>query len=192
MTSAIEKNADPYKSSSFIGISLWMCPIGAAGEAYTKIIQEAAEEYGTFDFKVPHVTLVAALLSDNVVERARELATRMTPYEFESDGISGRDAYFQSVYSKMKLSPEAIRNNAIAQEFFEEECRTNPPYVPHLSLVYGDLDANQKEEFKLKILQNKTTLPSKFMVDAIQVWCTKGEVETWYCIEKIPLTGKKI
>jgi 2'-5' RNA ligase len=181
---------DPYKSSSFIGISLWMCPGGAAGEACTKIIQELAQEYGTFADFIPHITLVAALLIDNAVEQTRKVATMIAPYEFEIEEASDRDAYFQSVFFKMKTSPTVVQNNQIARQVFQERQR-DPPYMPHLSLVYGNLKPQQKERIKRELCEKLKWIPKKMMVDAIQVWSTRGHVEGWYCIETIPLTGTR-
>eukprot|EP00980_Cylindrotheca_fusiformis_P004741 scaffold1008_cov124-Cylindrotheca_fusiformis.AAC.9 len=182
-------NNDPYKSSSFIGISLWMCPTGEANDAYTKIIQETANEYGTYGDFIPHITLVAALLSDNVVERVRELAKHIPPYEFEVDELSSRDAYFQSVYMKMKPTPDVVKANGIARKFFEER-QSDPPYMPHMSLIYGDLTEKQKKAAMPKIAAKVKDIPTrKLHVDSIQVWSTQGQVEDWYVIETVPLTG---
>ena len=100
---------DPYKSSSFIGHSLWMCPSGNASQAYSDIISDMAKELGTFQF-TPHITLVAAMLTgeQDVLERSRQLASQLAPYQFEFQEVSRRDAYFQCVYPKMKLTPEVV------------------------------------------------------------------------------------
>jgi 2'-5' RNA ligase len=187
-TTTVADVKDPYKSSSFIGISLWMCPTGKANDAYTSIIQETAKEYGTYSAFIPHITLVAALLSENVLERVRTLATQIPPYEFEVDELSSRDAYFQSVYMKLKTTPDAVKANDIAKQFFDERQR-DPPYMPHMSLIYGDLTPNQKDVVLPKISEKLKDAPKTLAVDSIQVWSTQGNVEDWYVIETVPLTG---
>ena len=184
---------DPYKSSSFIGHSLWMCPSGNASQAYSDIISDMAKELGTFQF-TPHITLVAAMLTgeQDVLERSRQLASQLAPYQFEFQEVSSRDAYFQCVYAKMKLTPEVVAANALARQVFTER-QSDPPYMPHLSMVYGDLPTTTKEDVVIPKLSSDLSRRSSetqiLPVDSIQVWSTQGDVKEWYLVEKIPLTG---
>lgn len=193
MAAFIGQVVDPYKSSTFVGHSLWMVPSGAAKEAYFSIVSETALELGTFQF-LPHITLVAAMMTgeNDVVERTKELAAELAPYEFEFDNVSQHDAYFQSVFAKFKLTKEVIDANALAREFFPER-KTDPDYMPHLSLVYGDIDRYEKEidiipELQQK-LEDEAPRTNRFMVDTIEVWSTQGHVKDWYLVETIPLQG---
>lgn len=188
--------SDPYKSSRFIGHSLWMVPApdSAAFSAYSEIIAETADSLGTFPF-LPHITLVAAMMKgeEDVLERTRRLAAELAPYEFELDSVGYRDAYFQCVYAHLKRTESVVGANKLAREFFPER-QSDPPYMPHLSLVYGDLTAEQKEkdvipklETALKKRSSETTI---LPMDSIQVWSTQGDVREWYLVDTIPLTGK--
>jgi 2'-5' RNA ligase len=192
MTAA--SDVDPYKSSSFIGHSLWMCPSGYAKEAYSSIISETSFELGgTLQFK-PHITLVAAMMTgaEDVVERTKALAAELAPYQFEFDQISQRDAYFQCAFAKMKRSKGVMAANALAREFFPER-KADPGYMPHLSLVYGDFDLVEKEseiipELRRKLAE-KARYTKSFTVDAIEVWSTQGDAKDWYLVETVPLQG---
>ena len=184
---------DPYKSSSFIGHSLWVCPSGAANEAYSSIIAETSSKLDTFQF-LPHITLVAAIMTgaEDVVERTRVLAKKLAKYKFDYDSLAQRDAYFQCVFAKMKRTKEVVDANNLAREIFPER-QTDPEYTPHLSLVYGDFGIEEKESKIIPgiktMLQKKTALMSSFEVDSIEVWSTQGDVKDWYLVEKIPLQG---
>ena len=186
---------DPYKFSSFIGHSLWMCPSGASGEAYSSIIGETSAKLGTFRF-FPHITLVAAMMTgaDDVVQRTRELAKQLAPYTFEFEELSQRDAYFQCVFAKMKRSKEVVDANNLAREIFPER-RSDPKYTPHLSLIYGDFDLQEKESKLIPdldaLIQEKVAETKSFRVDAIEVWSTQGDVKDWYLVETIPLEGEE-
>jgi len=185
--------ADPYKSSTFIGHSLWMVPSGAAFQAYSEIIHDTASKLGTFQF-IPHITLVAAILTGeaDVLEKSRRLASQLAPYEFEFQSLSSRDAYFQCIYATMTLTPKVLTANALARQIFPER-QSDPPYMPHLSLVYGDLSDTVKNEEIMPVLANKShqrsTETQILPVDSIQVWSTQGDVKEWYMVETIPLTG---
>jgi len=200
-------NVDPYKSSSFIGHSLWMVPSGDSDSnlLYSKLIADTAKELGTFEF-LPHITLVAAIMKgeEDCVKRAKALAAELTPYTFEFDGdISYRDAYFQCVYAQFKRTDAVVHANTIARIHFPER-QSDPEYTPHMSLVYGDFDKETKQtqiipKLKSKIAANErsgdsdshnncmTLLP----VDTIEVWSTQGDVKEWYKVTTIPLTGGK-
>jgi len=186
---------DPYASSSFIGHSLWVCPTGASKDAYSAIIKDASSTLGTFCF-TPHITLVAAIMTDekDVVERTKVLASRLAPYEFEFEQVSQKDRYFQCVFAKMKCTEQVVNANRIARDVFTERL-TDPEYMPHLSLVYGDFPLARKEETIMPKLsqqiQEQAPLTALFKVDSIEVWSTQGDVSKWYLVETVPLTGKK-
>ena len=187
------ENNDPYKSRSFIGHSLWACPTGATKKSYTSIISGASSELETFEFN-PHITLVAAIMTsaEDVVIRAKELAKELAPYSFEFDEISERDAYFQCVYAKMKRTKEVLDANALAKEFFPER-KTDPEYMPHISLVYGNFELAEKQNkiipYLKKQMENDVPNTKSITVDSIEVWSTKGNVEDWFLVETVPLKG---
>ena len=192
---SINMSNDPYKSSSFIGHSLWLCPTGASMQAYQSIVQTASSSLDTFCF-IPHITLVAAMLTSevDVVERTKILATKLKPFEFEFSTLGQRDAYFQCVFAQMKRTPQAVRANEIARDIFPERS-SDPEYMPHLSLVYGDFPLIEKENNIMpllsKAIQEHAPATLKIPVDSIQVWSTQGDVSEWYLVETVPLTGTK-
>lgn len=186
-----EKVVDPYASSSFIGHSLWVCPIGDAKQAYSEIIGNMSQELGTYHF-TPHITLVAAIMTspEDVVQRTNDLAAKLTPYEFQFDSLSHKDRYFQCVFAKMKLTQEVLNANQIAREVFSER-QTDPAYMPHLSLVYGEFTQTTKEAKIIptveKQITQKASSTMSFTVDSIEVWSTQGDVADWYLVATVPL-----
>jgi len=191
---------DPYKSSRFIGHSLWMLPSrnssAATRHVYQEIVGEAASAFNTFEH-VAHITLVSALLTgeQSVLERTRQLASQLAPYQFELEAVKSRDAYFQCVYATMKLTPQVMEANALARTFFPERF-SDPPYMAHLSLVYGDFSQEYKEEIIIPGLEStlfddeeRRDAAQVLQVDEIEVWSTQGDVSEWYFVERIPLTG---
>ena len=188
-----QMNSDPYASSSFIGHSLWVCPTGPSKEAYSDIIKETSADLDTFCF-TPHITLVAAIMTspEDVVERTRTLAAKLAPYTFEFETVSQKDRYFQCVFAKMKRTPEVGEANQVAREVFQRQ--SDPEYMPHLSLVYGDFSSDKKEQQIIPRLsariQEAAPDTTTFTVDSIEVWSTQGEASEWYLVETVPLTGE--
>eukprot|EP00526_Cylindrotheca_closterium_P029318 CAMPEP_0113639032 /NCGR_PEP_ID=MMETSP0017_2-20120614/20464_1 /TAXON_ID=2856 /ORGANISM="Cylindrotheca closterium" /LENGTH=255 /DNA_ID=CAMNT_0000550201 /DNA_START=550 /DNA_END=1317 /DNA_ORIENTATION=- /assembly_acc=CAM_ASM_000147 len=201
-----------YQSSSFRGISLWLCPPTTedknkisdssdctVGDFYQGIINTLAEEQGTFGDFIPHITLVAALelTAEEIVEKVRnEIAPKIPPYAFEAEKVSFKNAYFQSVFVKLHADrPDSMikQANELAKQVFPER-QSDPAYMPHLSVVYGNLPKEEKQEKIVPKLQEKlksAPAGARIPIDSIQVWSTEGPVEEWFCIETIPLTGPR-
>ena len=197
---------DPYKSSSFIGHSLWFVPCGDSKIAYDSLIADASKNLETFRF-IPHITLVAALLEGSetdVCVRTKKLASTLAPFTFEFDQLSHGDAYFKCVYAQMKRTETVVAANALARQFFPERS-SDPEYIPHMSLVYGDFDDKIKQHHIIPTLENSmmedqddgvrnnskgiAAAIASIQVDAIEVWSTEGDVKEWYKVETVPLTG---
>lgn len=182
---------NPYKSSSFIGHSLWLIPNEASRRAYQKIISETASDLGTLDFK-PHITLVAAIMTSeaDVVERTKALAQELSPIQFEFDSMSQKDAYFQCVFAKYQKTQQVMSANALARDYFPER-RSDPEYMPHLSLVYGYFTEDEKIKRLLPDLEQKVKAGKSetltIEVDTIEVWSTQGDVSEWYFVDSIPM-----
>eukprot|EP00977_Amphora_coffeiformis_P006978 scaffold1513_cov100-Amphora_coffeaeformis.AAC.27 len=200
MTATNTATADNlYKSSTFVGHSLWLVPTPEASRvAYETILNETAAALGTLPF-TPHVTLVAAIMTDvtDVVTRAQALSHALTShdYQFQFQAVSHKDAYFQCVFATYVRTPAVLQANALARRYFPEK-QSDPPYLPHLSLIYGNnISAEEKETHWIPTLTQRivdgASDTTTFSVDAIEVWSTQGHVQEWYLVERIPLVGKK-
>lgn len=198
---------DPYKSSSFIGHSLWLVPSGESKQQLQDLIDEVASELGTRSF-LPHVTLVAALMGpiEEILATTKSLASQLDPYDFywwsddddtaiHDHPIGYRDAFFQCVFARLQKSETVMAANTLAKNAFPERL-SDPPYMPHLSLVYGDLDELQKIDTVIpnihqKVRQRQASTTTETLrvlpIDAIEVWSTQGDVSEWYLVERVPL-----
>ena len=102
----------------------------------------------------------------------------------------------------MNLTKEVIEANQVARTYFPER-QSDPDYMPHLSLVYGDFDESTKVNTIIPKLQksiktieedeeeNDSSSISTIHVDSIEIWSTQGDVKDWYKVETIPLIGRK-
>jgi len=176
--------------------------VGGSLEAYDTIIGGMSKELGTFHF-LPHITLIAALLDpiETIVEKTRHLSTLIAPYKFHLQDMGQKDAYFQCVFATMKLTEDVVNANMTARNVFASENKLlDPPYMPHLSLIYGDFSLEEKKNHLIPTLRHQlfpqnegesTSLTSIIPVDAIEIWSTQGDVKDWYLVERVPLVGSK-
>lgn len=174
---------DP-KDSETTGYHFFLEPTGAVQAVLSDAIQQLAVLSGG-PVCTPHVTLLARIEGerDVVLEGAQALALELSPLHITLGDIGMEDAYFRALYlyaAGTNLSQahlKATRRVGISD---------GPPYFPHLSLMYGNLDAATKERFLEQIL-----IPTdlSWTADALHVYRTPGSVETWEHIASFPFTG---
>ncbi|MFN8635275.1 MAG: 2'-5' RNA ligase family protein [Chloroflexota bacterium] len=165
--------------------SLWLVPEGAAAGALQRAIDELARQHGGPTFP-PHLTLFGSLAGeeDDVVERCRRLASRLTRLTVHLDGIDVGETYFQSLFATVRPTPELLAARDAAQQLFPEVPPV--PYRPHVSLVYGHPSA----ETKRAILQTlRGTLPPSFGARTLVVYETGAGLDDWRLALRAPFGG---
>ena len=75
--------------------------------------------------------------------------------------------------------------NKYAQELFS----TNNPYIPHMSVIYGDIDPTTKKEI-LDSIDLLTIQSLAFNVDSIFLCKAFGTCDEWEIIYEIPLKNR--
>jgi hypothetical protein len=75
--------------------------------------------------------------------------------------------------------------NRTARELFY--AKADSEYLPHLSLVYGDLDRFQKAALIRKI---ESPIEDRFEVCTLRLIATGGGPEGWRLVRDFPLTSK--
>lgn len=70
-----------------------------------------------------------------------------------------------------------LRNFGLGREAFGQGPDDGNGYMPHASLVYGDLPMSTRESIGKEA--EPDLLNSDIMLDSIEVWCTQGVVTEW-------------
>jgi len=172
---------DP-QSSSTTGYHLFLEPTGELRDVLRTTIERLAEAYGGPVFP-PHVTLVPAiegLNDEQVLEKARTLASELTPFSIQFGSLSGEPTFFRTYYVCVQNSPELTHAHELAQKVYGMSSEES--YRPHLSLFYGNLD----EERRTKLV-SETVAPHEatFTADRIHVYRTEGPTEAWIKIGEV-------
>jgi 2'-5' RNA ligase len=157
------------------GISLWVMPEGRAGQELAALVGGLAARLGTATF-APHVTLLPGLSGpeSQVLARARDLAAGLTPLSLRFSGIDGRDEHFRCLFLRVSASPAVLEAHRRAARCFGRE--SEPSFDPHLSLVYGTLEAGRKADLKEEL---PPLAPASFEGRRLHVWRTEGRVGEW-------------
>jgi 2'-5' RNA ligase len=157
------------------GVSLWLMPEAAVRERLATLIDRLAAEPGTAGF-APHVTLLPGLPGPEaeVLDRARVLAPELPALSLPFSGIDGTSAHFRCLFLRVATSPALREAHARAAQHFGREPEAS--FDPHLSLVYGTLDAARKDDLKREL---QPLAPPSFEARRLHVWRTEGPVREW-------------
>jgi 2'-5' RNA ligase len=124
--------------------ALWLRPSGPALDRLQELIRRLTARF-SMPWPRPHVSLLSGieLSSGNVEERLTALAQRMRPMQVKLGKLEGRNEHFRCFYAAVEPSAELMSAHQAACEIFE--IVPTDPFEPHLSLLYGQLDAPTKE-----------------------------------------------
>lgn len=155
--------------------ALWLRPFGDAAFELKQRIKKLSEHFGTPLFE-PHITLLSGLRrgETELTQLTDTLAGSLTPFEIELTNAGYRDDYYQSLFIHVKKTPAFIKAQETAEKLFG--CETGEAYRPHVSLMYGDVAAEEKR----KVLNTMgRTFSITFPVHSLLLIETEGEVADW-------------
>jgi hypothetical protein len=133
------------------------------------------------------------LSKSRVLSVTSQLASSLKPFSIVLDRVSSGSIFHQCVYVLCNETTELMETGAAARRAFEMD---SIRYMPHLSLVYSDIDPAKRlelmeeEQHRLFGDGSEKLEETAFVVDAIQVWYTPGEdksLESWHCVAEFPL-----
>jgi 2'-5' RNA ligase len=174
-------------TSEIVRASLWLKPAGDALERIQKLARSLHKEGGG-PLVPPHVTLLtgAETTRANAELKLKHLATRLRPFRLKLGKIESREEYFRAFYAVVEANGDLAAAQREAYDVFE--MNPPPPYEPHLSLLYGKLDAAMKRKLadeaggKLDIAFEVHTL---YLVNSTQ----SVPVSDWHTLAEHELTG---
>lgn len=158
--------------------SLWLMPEGQTALRLQKLIARLSHEYSTPRFE-PHVTLIGEcdMSETAVLAKTKELASKIQPFDIRLNRIEYLDRYFQCVFIKAEKTHHLMKTRACAWALFGK--KKDEKYMPHLSLIYGNLPPQVKQSI---VQAAGDTLELQFRVEKICLYHTAGSPEQWYCV----------
>jgi 2'-5' RNA ligase len=158
------------------GCSLWLMPTDKAYDKFSDLIKRLTEEYNSPLFE-PHVTLLGEMTQsdEEVIKRAEQLVRGQRSFPITLRTVDYQDFYFRTLFVRADRSEPLVALHNRAREEFEMQ--DIPPYMPHLSLLYGNFSQAVKESIIAAIGREQ---PAEFMVNSVHLFKTDGEANTWY------------
>jgi 2'-5' RNA ligase len=173
-------------SSKTTGFHLFFEPAGELASELGAIIENLSKEYGGPVF-APHITLLARIPAGNdedVVKKTQALADMLAPFSLTLGELDAQDAFFKALYIRIQEREEMDKYHAYANKIFS--MKDESPYLPHLSLLYGNYEQKRKQQTIGNLAIRKGT---SFRVDKIHLYRTEGEVEYWQKVREFALKG---
>src|SRR5690606_30965655 len=124
--------------------SLWLMPPAAVYDRFARLIDALSRRFGTPRF-APHITLAStgAELAGDAPARAAALAAELAPVPVRLLDVAHTDDYFRSLFVRAQRTPALLAAHRLAAARLGTEPAED--FMPHLSLLYGELPRDTKE-----------------------------------------------
>lgn len=155
--------------------SLWLQPSGDIAYRLQERINKMSKKYKTPAF-APHVTLLGGLSvsETELIPLTNTLASSLYPFELILTKVGYHNQFYQSLFVHVKKSKSLNEARNRACRLFD--LHDADGYLPHLSLLYGDLPQKKKERI-INIMGREFYI--RFSVNSIVLMQTEGTPEQW-------------
>ena len=155
--------------------SLWLEPNGDVAYKLQERIKKLSKKYESPLF-APHVTLLGSLQASEteLIPLTNTLASSLHPFELTLTKGGYQDRFYQSLFIHIDKTNKLKEARNLACQLFDRSDADG--YMPHLSLLYGDLSRNEKERI-LNIMGREFYI--SFSAKSIVLMQTEGTPEEW-------------
>ena len=164
--------------------ALWLKPETAAEQQLQAVIDTLAERYRAPRF-APHMTLLGRLFGDeaDLAAKTEMLAATLQKFPVSVPGFAGAPYYFRCFYAPVASSPEL--RHAVDEAGSQFKASAGADFLPHLSLLYGQLHRDEKRQIP-GIIGN--AVPRSLEFDRLQLVRMSLSVSAWEVVAEHPLS----
>lgn len=165
--------------------SVWAIPPEDVGARCANLMTTLRSEFGGPHFH-PHITVVGAikLTPEDAVTKLRSACQALRPFHVTVDRVAAGSFFYQCVYLLLRPDPHLLETSAHCCTHFGYTNST--PYMPHLSLLYGDLSDEEKRKAQERANAIDDTLGGlTFQITRLALYKTDTEDKTLKSWEKI-------
>ncbi len=155
--------------------ALWLIPDGEVRRRLARTIRRLSREHSTPVF-APHITLASGIVAParEAASKSAQLAKSLRPLRLRLTYLDSCQEYFRCLFLKVAPTPQLARAYKQARKIFgQRERRT---YLPHVSLVYGDLSLATKRKIALSLVRR---FDLDFEVRRLRVVVIQGPPSEW-------------
>ena len=154
-------------------IAIWLIPSEEDRNFYQEIINELSQEYNTPVFE-PHITLVAVQNATHVqLGKLKNYYKVILPIKVNMRNLGSLGKYYQQVFISGNGGQRLLN---LWQKSLEVLEMPTYQFMPHLSLLYGDLE---KEKVQAILDKYQDKLDRTIFIESVKIMDTGGEVANW-------------
>ncbi|CAN0853634.1 Cyclic phosphodiesterase, partial [Linum grandiflorum] len=171
--------------------SVWAAPPDDIRSQLKKLMDGLRSEFGGPDFQ-PHVTVVGAisLTEQDALSKFKSACEGVKSYTATVDRVAAGTFFYQCVYLLLHPTPEVVEASSLCSQHFGY--KNSSPYMPHLSLLYGDMSDEEKKKAQEKTVQLDGSINSmSFPISRLELWKTDTgdkSLKSWEKISEYILT----
>ncbi|KAJ9566160.1 hypothetical protein OSB04_002126 [Centaurea solstitialis] len=165
--------------------SVWAIPAEEVTARVKKVMLGLRSEFGGPEFE-PHVTVVGAirLTEEEARERLKKSCEGLKGYNVTVEKVATGSFFYQCVFLLLRPTNEVMKAGAHCWDHFGFKSPT--PYMPHLSILYGDLTNEQKQRAQEKANALDESVKSlSFPITRFALYKTDTEDKTLKSWEKV-------
>jgi 2'-5' RNA ligase len=162
--------------------ALWLMPEGDVYRRLARTIRRLSREHSTPTF-APHVTLASGIVAPKpeVVTKAAQLAKSLRPLRLRLTHLDSHHEYFRCLFVKVARTKALVRAHRRAKEIFGLGGRA---FLPHVSLVYGDLSRAAKRRIASSLGRR---FDLEFEVRRLCIVAIHGAPKAWRRVKSLRL-----
>ncbi|KAL2494650.1 Cyclic phosphodiesterase [Forsythia ovata] len=165
--------------------SVWALPPEDVRSRLKKLMNDLRSEFDGPEFE-PHVTVVGAISLTETEARGKfnKACEGLKPYNATVEKVATGTFFYQCVFLLLHPKPEVMEASAHCMSHFGYI--TSTPYMPHLSLLYGDLtdEEKKKAQEKANVLDEKISNLS-FQLSRLALYKSDTEDKSCKSWEKV-------
>ncbi|KAJ0017563.1 hypothetical protein Pint_10168 [Pistacia integerrima] len=165
--------------------SVWAAPPEDVIPRIKKLMEGLRSEFGGPQFE-PHMTVVGlvSLTKDDALAKFKAACDGLKTYNCSVDRVATGTFFYQCVYLLIHPTTEVVEASAKSSSTFGFKSST--PYMPHISLLYGDLTDEEKKKAQEKAYSLDESIDQlSFPITRLQLWKTPASDNTLTSWEKI-------
>ncbi|KAL6546457.1 hypothetical protein OROMI_022178 [Orobanche minor] len=165
--------------------SVWAMPPEELTPLLRKLMDGLRSEFGGPQFE-PHVTVVGAtsLTESEARDRFHKACEGLEAYSASVEKVATGTFFYQCVFLLLHPTPQVVEASARCCGHLGNE--NSSPYMPHLSLLYGDLTDEDKKKAQEKAYVLDDSIDSlNFQISRLALYKTDTEDKSCKSWEKV-------
>ena len=170
-----------------VNYSLWLRPEQTQLDEFTEIVSNLAHRFRTKPFP-PHITLLSSIHAelDTVKQACTKIVDGNQQFDIPLPSIDYTEAYYRNFYILAEMTPALLNVYEHAKQALSY--KTNEEYMPHVSLLYGDLAVETKQSLKEQL---EGYYPKIFKCQRLDLYNSTGSVSDWHLIKSYHFYNSK-